>query len=276
MFYSDVLDLLMKDKANPVNQMYLHEIEMVWKEVQKAITLSLISGTNDDMVHAINQFTEVIANPKYRYDKFKRKGFHHESPLFQPLFIADMLTVVFERTGILDHYGIKWGFQRFDLGPKYSPQSLLANEKKPEFSRYESNKFAMLTRTMEYQFRTMGRRNFEKSEQIYPLIVFGMFDRLDPINFTTCESQSRLAKEAFPNSKFIIICETLREGYVPKVDESDVDVLIVLRKQFFNKRKKTNKLALDVFNVLEKKINEFLNFHEKPREDIFRARGILE
>jgi curved DNA-binding protein CbpA len=276
MFYSDVLDHLMRDKKNPVNQMYLHEIELMWKEVQKAIALSLHNGTNDDMVIAINKFTEIISNPKYRYDKFKKKGFHYESQLFQPQYIADLLTIFFERTGILDHYGIKWGFQRFDQGPKYSPRTLLDNEKKPHFTRYDSNRYPMLTRTMEFQYRIEGRRNFERSEQVFPLLVFGLFGRFDPIDMTQCEAQARLAKEAFPQCKFIVITETLRENFVPEIDKSDIDILFVLRKQYFNKRKKTKKIALDVMNVLEKKIVDYLNFNEIPREDIFRSRGMLE
>ncbi len=276
MFYSNVLEYLMRDKKNPVNQMYLHEIELMWKEVQKALAISSQSGTNDEMVRAINRFSEIISNPKYRFDKFKRKGFHYESQLFQPYYIADMLTVIFSRTGVLEHYGIKWDFQRFDLAPKYSPRNLLENEKKPNYIRYESNKYAMLTRTVEFQYRIEGRRNYEKSEQVLPLIVFGLYKRLDPIDFTQCEAQARLAREAFPKSKFVIITETLRENFVPKVDKSDVDAVFVLRKQFFNKRKKEKKIALDVVNVLEKTIIDYLNFYEIPREDIFKARGILK
>jgi len=248
----------------------------MWKEVQKALAISSQSGTNEDMVIAVNYFTEIISNQKYRYDKFKRKGFHYESQLFQPYYIADLLSVIFSRTGVLEHYGIKWDFQRFDLGPKYSPPNLLEDEKKPNYTRYESNKFAMLTRTMEYQYRIEGRRNYEKSNQVYPLIVFGLFKRLDPIDFTQCESQARLAREAFPGCKFIILTETLRENYVPEVDKSDVDICFVLRKQYFNKRKKQNKIALDVVNVMEKTIIDYLNFYETPREDIFQARGILK
>ena len=110
----------------------------------------------------------------------------------------------------------------------------------------------MLTRTVEFQYRIEGRRNYEKSEQEIPLIVFSLHKRLDPIDFIQCEAQARLAREAFPKSKFIVITETLRENYVPNVDKSDVDALFVLRKQYFNKRKKEKKITLDVVNVLEK------------------------
>ena len=276
MFYDDVLEHLKRDKRNPINQMYLHEIGLMWDEVEKSIKEGLKSGKNDSMLNELNNFTEAISNKKYRYDKVKLKGFHAESPLFSPYYLADILTVLFKRTGVLKNHGIKWGFQRFDLGIKYMPTNLVEDEKRPELIQRKSDKFAMLTKQIDFQYRIAGRRNFEKSAQVYPLIIFGLYKRLDQENFIHCNEQARLAKIAFPKCKFVIIAETLREDFVPDINKSEVEILYVLRKQFFNLYKKKHKLALDVMNVIEKKIMDYLTFKERNRADIFKSRGIIE
>ncbi|MCK4957173.1 MAG: hypothetical protein KAS49_06015 [Candidatus Cloacimonetes bacterium] len=276
MFYNAVLNELMKDKTNPVNQMYLHEIELKWKEVQKAITEDIESGQNNNMISAINDFVEAISNQKYRYDKLKRKGFHSDSQLFSSYYIGDILTVMLNRTGVLENHGVKWGFQKFDCMPTYVPENILDDEKIPNLESVKSSNFLMLTVTMDFQYRIEGRRTFEKSQQVFPLIIFGLYKSLDNNKFDNCEEQAMLAKKVFPKSKFMIIAETLREDFVPDVSKSHVDSLFVLRKQFLNIRKKRNKIALDVVNVVEKKVLDYLNLKEKNRADIFKSRGILE
>ena len=39
MFYKDILQQLLKDETNSINKMYLHEINIKWKNFEKAAEL---------------------------------------------------------------------------------------------------------------------------------------------------------------------------------------------------------------------------------------------
>ena len=91
MYYGDMLTELMATEKNPVNKMYLNEIRIKWKNVEKAATDK--AQSNELMVKALNNFTKQLQNKKYVFVKSSEKGFKEDSPLFTPLYLDDLISV---------------------------------------------------------------------------------------------------------------------------------------------------------------------------------------
>jgi len=270
MFYNEIINELMQDKKNPVNSMYLHEINIKWKNFEKFIEEK--KGSNKEMLAALNNFISNISNPKYIYNPSTRNGFKADSPIFSSRYLDDMISIIMKRNKIIENKGIIWGFQNFSTNLKFNPQNLSSLEKNPMFEQDYTEKVLSLTQKMDFQFRVSGKRNFHKYEIIFPLIIFNTFKNLTEEDFIKVEYTSALAKGCFERSKSIIICETLDRKFIPSLKSSAVDDIFILRKQF--KSSKLSDLSLEVINALEEHINEYISQTEK-KDETFLNTGVI-
>ena len=67
MFYKEILSKMLKEETNPVNKMYLHEINIKWEKISNAIAAS--NGDNKEIVDMLNVFRGAITNNKYKFNK---------------------------------------------------------------------------------------------------------------------------------------------------------------------------------------------------------------
>lgn len=272
MYYGDCLTELMKDKRNPVNRMYLHEINIKWKHFEKLAKSKKLEDI-DSLTIALNELKSAISNKKYLYNKSTKNGFFEDSPIFSSSYLADLLTILIKRTQVLEQKGITWGMQSFDIGLKYNSilDGLVYNA--DLFQKKKTSEVLSLCQSLEIQMRIKGKRNFEKHQLVLPLLTFFTYNCLSEDDFIKTEYFAGLAKDSFQKSKTMIICETLKDGFNPNLKGTNIDSIIVLRKAY-----ESNALAdldPDVIRELQNKIDAYLN-DEGQRLEPFADKGIIE
>jgi len=261
----------MKEEENNINRMYLQEIKLKWEHFEQ--TAAENKESNEELTKALNDFAKMISNKKFKYSQASRKGFKKNSMVFSPLYLANVVSIFIERSGILEHKGINWGFQSFSTNLKFNPKNLCSIEKDPGYEFSDSPEFLQLAQKMDFQFRIRGKRNFKKYEITLPLLVFHIVKNLTNEDFIRFDYYAKIAKNTFEKSRSIIITETLDTDYVPELSNSPVDVIFILRKQ--QKAKTEEEISLDVIDAIEKKILDFI--HEKEeKSEAYKNTGIIE
>ncbi len=270
MFYKDILQQLLKDETNSVNKMYLHEINIKWKNFEKAAESK--AGFNNLIIKAINDFISSLSNKKYVYNSTTRRGFKKKSPVFSNCYLNDLISVLMSRRKILSHLGVKWGFQTFNVNLKFNPNDLCSIEKDIKFEQSYSPEMLQLTQEIDTQHRVSGKRNFRKYKTILPLIIFHTFDNLTEVDFIRTEYYANMAETTFEKSKTVIITETLDENFIPELSSSKINSIFVLRKQY--KSDESKDISIEVVDTLEKKIKELLTEKDIASCD-FQKTGII-
>lgn len=251
MYYRKGLDSLLKDRRNPVNRMYLHEIMLKWKNFEtKAESEKKVS--NEVLLRALNKFIHSISNKKYKYNNATKNGFKPDSPIFSARYLDDLLTVLIKRTKIFENVGISWGYQSFSSNLKFNPSNLCSMSDHPMFEFSSSPEILHLGQKFDFQFRVTGKRRFNKYQLDFPLILFFTYKNLTEKDYITIEYYTKLAKSTFEKSKAVIVTETLEDNFKPDINSSFFDAIFVLRKQY--RSDKIRDIQLDVINKLEKKI----------------------
>lgn len=271
MFYKDLLDQMLKQEKNPVNSMYLNEIKIKWNNFFKAADEE--PGNNEVMVNALNDFIKTISNRKYQFRMLTNKGFKRDSHIFYADYLNDMISVMMKRKKILNNQGISWGFQPFSYNMRFNPKNLFNLAEKPNFEVSDSVEILQLVQKMDYQFRIAGRRNFKKFEISIPLIQFFTYKNLDEESLIYAEYYSSFAKKTCTIAKSIIVAETVDPDFKIDLTDSPVDVVFVLRKQFFDKE--VEEVSLEVINALEEKIDQYILQEKKSLLERINS-GIIE
>lgn len=270
MFYSELLQELLKDKKNPVNAMYLHEIQLQWKRFEELIETRGTEVSIEEMVKALNDFRKVISNYKYKYNPRNNRGFKESSPVFGTKYIDDMLTVLIKKIGILSHKGINWDYRSFHYDMNFNPQSISSFESDPNFGYRNSPKFLQLSQSIDFQFRITGRRNFKKCQLVLPLIIVQTYPLLTEEHLASLEYYANLAKKTYHKAKILIVVEALDKGFNPKIDNIPFDGIWVLTKK--HKEHKINDLQSDVVERLFARLQNFIS-KEKDHSDQIEATG---
>ncbi len=271
MFYGKCLDSLMKDKKNPVNSMYLHEINIKWQNVEKSS-----QGDDDDslesLVNSINEFINALSNRKYKFNNSTKNGFKGDSPLFSGLYLDDLISFLIKKTGVLEQKGLSWGIQTFDTGMRYN--SILRDNKDSElFHKEESSEILSLVQQFDIQMRIHGKRNFEKHLVNLPLITFYTYNTLYEDDFIKTEYFANLARQSFQRAKAVIVCESLADGYNPILKGSAIDSIFILRKGYQSKA--LDHIDIGVVEELLAKIQIYLMGRVIHNGD-FAENGIIE
>lgn len=272
MYYDEILESILKDLKNPVNSMYLHEIKIKWKNFQKK-TKDPHKVSNEILTGSLNEFINALSNKKYKYNSSTKNGFKPDSPIFSARYLDELLTILVKRTKIIDNIGITWGYQSFSTNLKFNPQNLYVMGENPLFEQIYSKEILHLAQRMDFQFRITGKRIFKKFQIILPLLLFYTFKNLTEKDFITIEYYTKMAKSTFEKSKAIIITETLDDDFVPDLGNSPLDAIFILRKQFNSEL--GNEISLDVVNLLEEKIKEYLTERDEGTKEFLNT-GIIE
>ena len=270
MFYHKIIEKMMKEEANDINKMYLQEIKLKWENFERSAARN--EENNEELTKALNDFTKVLSNRKLKFSQYSKKGFKKNSQVFSPSYLANVISIFIERSGITEHKGINWGFQSFSTNLKFNPKNLCSIEKDPAYEFSASPEFLQLAQKMDFQFRIHGKRNFKKYEITLPLIVFHIVKNLTPDEFIKFDYYAKVAKNTFEKSHTVIITETLDTDFVPDLSFSPIDVVFILRKQ--QKSKTEEEISLEVIDAIEKKILDFIHEQERKSE-AYKNTGII-
>ena len=270
MFYGEVLAELLTTERNPVNKMYLNEIRIKWKNLEKAAADK--EQSNELLVKALNSFTKQINNRKYRFVESSEKGFKDDSPLFKPLYLDDIISIFMNRRSILQHLGIKWGRQRFTTNQGLNPISICSMQDEPNFVTGESPEFLMLTQEFDFQFRITGKRRFIKQQLLFPLMIFHTYRVLKLEDVIRAEYYANMAKSTFAKVHVILVTEMVEESLMHDIKTLPFDTVFVLRKQVESET--LEPISLEVVNALEEKITSLL-VEKDEVSDNFKETGII-
>ncbi|MBT4334057.1 MAG: hypothetical protein HOK80_03120 [Candidatus Cloacimonetes bacterium] len=261
MFYKEILSKMLKEETNPVNKMYLHEINIKWEKISNAIAAS--NGDNKEIVDMLNVFRGAITNNKYKFNKLNSKGFIAESSIFSVNYLNDLVSVIINRQKIIDHTGIFWGCGKFNMNYLFSPTSFNSIQQDLRFEQSESPEVLFLGQKVDLHYRVTGKRNFEKHMSFLPLIVFHTFKTLGNDDMLYLNHLAYLSKNAFSKSRTIMLTEELEKNFIPDISSTNIDHVCVLTKG-----NDDNKISVDAVNELEKLINNILTENHTTSTDI--------
>ncbi len=270
MYYKDLLLSLIKSEKNPVNKMYLHEIQMKWNKFLEIAEQP--KQQNAEMIEALNDFLDKLSSKKFKYNYSSKQGFKSHSDLHQPYYINDLISVIVSKNPILKLKGIIWNFAPFSINLGFNPKDFESIGENPQYVQSYSGIFLQLVQQMDVQMRAIGKKTFHKYKLNLPLIVFHIHKNLTESVFSQCEYSANQAKNTFKKSKSILVAETLATDFIPEIKSSSIDAIFILKKSFSTNN--NAKLSVDVVDALEKKINFFLS--NKKEIDDFQKSGVIE
>ncbi len=261
-YYAQILKELPKTEKNPVNKMYINEINIKWKKFE-----SLVNGketnelTNEMILPILNEFVNAISNNKYLFNKETGNGFKEDSPVMSTSYMDDYLSILIKKI-IGNSTAMEWGFQNLTNLAGFNLSCFKDFVAKPHLQKTDLPGFLMLTANLDMQFRLKGKKSFEKSELKYPLMVFSNIKVFDMREFLLFNHYAKILKNLFPGVVIFVICE----GFDSSIFEPKSDVyfnyLLALRK----KNLKTNTLleyTVEAMNTLEEIIQK--SFYEERK-----------
>jgi hypothetical protein len=274
MDFTDLLQKMLKAEKNPVNRMYLNEIIMKWRKVERtAEEFQKGAEPLENYLSALSEYSRDMQNPKYRVNKQSKTGFKANSEIFALNYVDDLLTMFINKHDISRQPGIVWGYQRFSGNVRFYQKALFLNRKQPDLEVEESPKFLQLAQQIDLQYRLAGKRNFSKHSLTIPIMVFHTYRAFLEEHFIRVEYYAKLARETFGKVKNIVVAESIEPNFFPDLDRSSVDAIFVLRKQA--REEPLNDIAPDVVKLLDNKIREFLFECEHDPREIVR-KGFID
>ena len=269
MHYRNELQKMLKDEKNIVNRMYLNEISLQHRKLEKALTRSpKESGFFDEVAATMTNFSQQLDNPKYQYNRSTKNGFRKTSPILSSSYLDDFIDSLFAEQKILKNKGVVWGKQSFSMNLQFDPYNLSMMEKDLRFDYKESPHFLQLTQKIDLQFRVYGKKTFEKFELVLPMLVFHSFKNLYETDLIMIEHYAEKAKKSLGKSRNIIICESIDPNILPDVKCPYIDTVFILRKQKISNQQ--NDISADVLKAIYDKIIQYLYQGEKEIEQFER------
>ncbi len=272
MFFTEVLKNLQKTEKNPISRMYLNEISIKWRKVEKEAKdyCAAEDAKIDTFLDVLNDFATELQNPKYKADKLAKGGFKSNSELFSVAYIDDLITILIDKFKSKCNPGIRWGYQKFTSDLKLYEQNMITCTKNPAMKTKDSPKFLMLAQRLDLQYRLAGKRNFTKNSITLPLIIVHTFRNFNEEHFIRVEHYSNKAKKTFESGKVFIVTETIEQGFYPDIENSSIDGIFVLRKHV-KKSKNNHNISIEVVNMIEAKFKEFIEFKKTDPKDIIKT-----
>lgn len=275
MFFGDQLTKLQNEEKNPINRMYLTEIGIKYKSLEKAFEDAKNNETDfKGLAKSLSEFTKELNNPKYFNGKGGKGGFRSNSPLFSPSYIDDILALIIEQSGIIKQKGVRWGYQSFANSFKIDPKMAYIKKKDSIISKQRSSKYLSIVQCMDMNFRMTGTRTFQKMQIEFPILIFSTYKVFKESNLLQFESDVFDAKKTYPKAYSIVVTEYLDNNFYPKLNNSSIDSIFVLRKQFCSD-KRSKAISETVLNALKQKIVDTL-FEEKAAAQSFKETGLIE
>ncbi|MCF7858837.1 MAG: hypothetical protein K9N07_05860 [Candidatus Cloacimonetes bacterium] len=250
MFYKEILEKLLKEEKNPVNKMYLHEINIKWQNFLKSIEES--NGANKDIVDKLNVFRKSIIKNKYKFNKSNSRGFSDDSLVYSVNYLHDLISVIMRRKSIVDHTGIFWGSGKFNMNYSFQPQSFNSLENNLKFKQSISPTILLLGQKIDIRFRISGKRNFENHKSMLPLIIFQSFKVFKEEQMLYSNYLAQMAKNSFSKARMIILTEKLEKDFIPDLESTSIDHVCELIND------NDNNIAPDKVDELDKLINDII------------------
>jgi hypothetical protein len=95
LIFSDILQKGWKNEKNPINRMYLNEINIKWKKVELAAEdFRMNGGALDTLITALNEFSHDLQNPKYHQSIKNKGGFRGGQTSSPPATCDDLLNIL--------------------------------------------------------------------------------------------------------------------------------------------------------------------------------------
>lgn len=273
MYYSDILQKLKKDEKNPINQMYLNEIQIKWDKVEKAMQDAAQSGDYAELAAQLSDFTAELGNAKFYNTKNTKGGFKSNCPLFDPAYLDDLLTLLIQQSGIMQQKGLHWGWQTHTVELCLNPQKYYVNDKDRVLTQKPSARYLSLVQSLDLQYRQREARNFNKAEILFPILLFSTHKVFTEADFIQFAYDCRQAVGSYNKANCFVVTEYMEAGFNPDLSRTQVDGIFVLRKQHTN-GKKNNGIMPDVINALHQKIYSCL-FEEEGKKSSFRESGTI-
>lgn len=255
MFLKELLEDLNKHERNPVNKMYLHEINMKWDKIndyfedKKELDFEKIASILDN-------FSQISQNKKYKYSQSEKKGFKKNSPLFSAIYLNDLVHLLVRKHPIIKKTGIKFGFYKFDTNLKFNPHDFLKMKRQKMLVYNQTSRFLQLTQKIDIQYRVNGKKNFFKYNLYLPIIIFNTYSQLNENDLKKMIYTAEQAQAIQGKARVVLITETLAKGFKPNITGTGINSIFVLRKQSI--QKKVNAIAPDVIKNLKIKIDKLL------------------
>ncbi len=265
MYYRNELQRILKDEKNIVNRMYLNEISLQLRKLEKALAKSPREEDYfTEVAAAMSNFSQQLEISKYQYNRSTKNGFRKNSNILSAIYIDDYIDSLFGSQKILKNKGVVWGRQSFSMNLQFNPYNLSVMDKELSFDYRLSPSFLQLTQKIDFQFRISGKKNFEKFEVTLPLIVFYTFKNLLETDLINIEHYAEKAKKSLGKSRIIIVCESLDPNIVPELKSPYIDTVFILRKQRIGGTQ--NEISADVLKAIYDKIEEYLYKGESELE----------
>ncbi len=275
MFYEEIIQRLIKEEKNPINKMYLNEINMHSRKFSEVLNKKMAFNQHiKEIANSMTEFAATLTQPKYEYSKVNNSGFKSNSKLFEPYYIYDLLTKIIDSTEVMKNSSMKWGMKTFSTEQKFHFRKLYSKEKDKVFTFRKSEQVLSLVQPVDYQIRALHKRTFSKYIIAVPIIIFDVKKILtveDAIKF------NHLANQAFDMnsaSKAIVVAENLEKGFYYNLDNSYIDKIFVLRKSYIN-GKKLRPISEQVIMSLIETIEDILLPDENETNVVF-SEGIIE
>lgn len=275
MFYEEVIQKLIKEEKNPINKMYLNEINIHSKKFSEILNKKTDFNEHiKEIANSMTEFSATLTQPKYEYSKVNNSGFKSKSKLFNPYYIDDLLTKIIDSTGVMKNNSMKWGMKTFSTEQKFHFRKLYDKDKEGVFTFRKSEPVLSLVQPVDYQIRALHKRTFSKYIISVPIIIFDVKKVLTVDDAIKFNHLANLAFDMNSSSKAIIVAENLERGFYYNLDNSYIDKIFVLRKSYIN-GKKLRPISDEVVRSLIETVEDILLPDENEMNVVF-SEGVIE
>jgi len=272
MFFTKKIYEIEKRESNPVNKMYLHELMLKLKHFEKLENEEFGEDKYKRIAEILNQFITALSNKKYRYNPQSNNGFRKDSHIFSSIYLDDIIHLLLKKEKILKNPGITFDKKTFDFNIRFDPDNLMSIHK-DNMLRFEKNvPMLQISQEIEIQYRVSGKRNYFKNKVALPIMIFVSSKNLTRILFNSTIITAKRARQCFAKSKLIIVCETLDHGFYPSLNDTEIDSIFVLRKQFSGVGSKP--IDPEILKQLDERIHKLL-LDVKPNINQLIKTGII-
>ena len=250
MGYKKIIKEEFAKEKNSVNIMYLNEINIKWGKIDKVFA----KGDLKEIVHALNEFTKFLKNPKFKFDG--KNGFNEFSNIFSNnKYIEKLIDSLIEKE-MIDKTSANWGVQSFSYEIRFFPYNLTFFDENPECIISESPEFLCLTRKFDFKYKQSDLKVYRNFSVSLPLLIFYIYDHFDFNKFLQAKNYAKLSKKTYQSVRNIVVAETIDKSFRASVNNS-LDNIFILRKS--NNKEKTDKISYELVLTLQNKIKNYLN-----------------
>ena len=231
MLYKEKLTQSLKAEQNAINKMYLNELLLHWKKVE-----ATIEGDKENpletMVSAISAYTKNLTVAKFKYSNQKKCGFHDDHDVFKPYYLYDIVDTLLNVAGVKESkFGIHVKNKAFNTGVFLETSTYENLTQKPKLELFSSGKYYNVGVEMDFNYKLVGKKYYNKSKIYIPLIVFFIEKYYTEKHFEEIKKLKSEATALNPNAMLFCLTESVDKKFIQKYAEIESQ-LYVLRANF--------------------------------------------